>query len=246
MIPVSYYVASEQTSPKFAYAFAKGCGGSITADLDYLYDGPVACFGSPPVWPLLRRARDANRDWYYADHGYLGRGKYYRITKNAYQHDGRGPGSPERFNSFRRTIQPWRTTGAHVLVCPNSNVYFGLHGIDGDEWVRTVTDTLQTYTRRRIVVRWKTTPTPIAEDLRNAWAVVVFSSAAAIDALIAGVPNFTLAPFAATARMGLDDLTQIEKPIRPGGRAGFLHALAANQFTIPELLSGMAWRHLQA
>lgn len=245
MTPVSYYVPTEITSPRFAYAFAKGCGGTMTDDVDYLFDGPVAAFGSPPVWPLLRRATAAQRDVYYGDHGYFGRGKYFRITKNAYQHDGRGPGSPARFAAFRRTIQPWQTTGAHVLVCPNSNVYFGLHGLDGDAWVREVTATLRAHTTRPIIVRWKTTPTPIKEDLRQAWAVVVFSSAAAIDALIAGVPVFTLAPFAATARMGLSDLSQIERPLRPGGRGGFLHALAANQFTLQEILEGTAWRHLQ-
>ena len=247
MIPVSYFVPSEQTSPMFAYAFAKGCGGTITDDLDYLYDGPVAAFGSPPVWPLLRRAQKEGREFWYGDHGYMGRGKYYRITKNAYQHDGTGPGSAGRFEAFRRPVQPWRKTGRHILICPNSNVYFNLHGIDAAQWLRTVTSTLRQHTKREIRVRWKNQArfNPIKNDLVNAWAVVVFSSAAAIDGLIAGVPCVTLAPFAATTRMGLTDLTQIESPIYPDDREPFLHALAANQFTIQEMLDGAAWRHFQ-
>jgi hypothetical protein len=248
--PVSYYVPSEQTSPKFAYAFAKGCGGEIT-DEDVLFeDRPVALFGSPARWPLLRAAQAAGLDWFYADHGYLGRGKYFRITKNAYQHDGRGEKTPDnwaRFERFRRPIHPWRTSGQHVLVCPNSAVYFSLFGIDAEQWLSNVQDRIRAHTDREIRLRWKVQrrDRPIEQDLRNAWAVVVFSSAAAVDALIAGVPVFTVAPFAATYRMGLSDLARIEAPVFPPDRESFLAVLAANQFTIAEILSGQAWKHLQ-
>lgn len=246
--PVSYYAASEFTSPKVAYAFAKGCGGTLTDDLGYLFDGPVAAFGSPPAWPLLRRAQAADRDIFYIDHAYFSRGKYYRITKNAYQHDGRGTSTGERFNGFRRlSIKPWRAAGSHIVVCPNSAVYFGLHGLNVDHWLLEVTTTLRAFTDREIRVRWKVqrADRPIALDLVDAWAVVVFSSAAALDGLMAGVPVFTLAPFAASARMGLSDLTQIEQPFYPDDRESFLSVLADNQWTIQEILKGQAWRELE-
>ncbi len=248
MTPVTYYVPDEFTSPKLAYAFAKGCGGTISADLNYLLPGPVAMFGSPPVWPLLRKAQAEGRDFYFADHAYFGRGRFYRITKNAYQHDGIGTSStPERFErSACRIVQPWRKAGAHVLVCPQSPVYFSLHGLDHDEWLREVVSTLRQHTDREIRVRWKASRTPIGPDLEAAWAVVVFSSAAALDALIAGVPVFTLASFAASRRMGLSDLSQIESPIYPDGRREFLHVLADNQWTLPEIMRGSAWRHLRS
>lgn len=246
MLPVSYYNPEEFTSPKVAYAFAKGCGGTMTEETD-LFPGPVALFGSPSRWPVLRQAQAEGRDWYYIDHAYMGRGKYYRITKNAYQHDGRGSATSERFRAFRRSIQPWSTKGQHILICPNSAIYFGLHGLDVDLWLQDVVATLRQHTDRHIRIRWKTqrAETPIALDLLRAWAVVVFSSAAALDALIAGVPIVTLAPFAASVRMGLTDLAQIESPIRPGGRDGFLSNLCANQWTIQEMLRGEAWRGLQ-
>lgn len=247
MIPVSYYAPGEQTSPKFAYAFARGCGGTVT-DEEELFPGPVALFGSPARWPLLRQAQAAGRDFFYADHGYMGRGKYYRITKNAYQHDGTGAANALRFNAFRRPVKSWRTTGSHVLVCPNSGIYFGLHGIDVETWLRDVTNTLQQHTDREIRIRWKVQARerPISADLVNAWAVVVFSSAAAIDALIAGVPVFSLAPFAATVRMGLSDLALIEQPAYPVDREPFLWALADHQWTIQEIYTGVAWRAMRA
>jgi len=245
--PVAYYNPVEFTSPKVAYAFAKGCGGTIT-DESELFPGPVALFGSPARWPLLRQAQAEGREWFYIDHAYFMRGKYYRITRNAYQHDGLGESTGERLKGFRRLhIDPWHTSGSHVLVCPNSAIYFGLHGIDADQWLVDVTKTLRQYTDREIRVRWKVqmNDRPIAEDLADAWAVVVFSSAAALDGLMAGVPCFTLAPFAASVRMGRSDLSQIEEPFYPDDRERFLSVLADNQWTIQEILKGQAWRALQ-
>src|SRR5688572_9354165 len=215
MTPVSYYAPGEITSPRFAYAFARGCDGEIAEYTDGLFPGPVALFGSPAVWPLLRQAQVEGRDFYYADHAYFGRSYYYRITKNGYQHDGTGPGSLERFGHHGRWVYPWKRDGTHVLVCPNSHVYFGLHGLDGDAWLSETVATLKAHTDREIRVRMKHGSGPIGPDLIDCWAVVVFSSAAALDALIFGVPVFVLAPFAAGARMGLSDLSQIESPIYP-------------------------------
>jgi hypothetical protein len=247
VIPVSYYNPEEFTSPKFAYAFAKGCGGTITDETE-LFPGPVALFGSPSRWPVLRQAQAEGRDFYYADHAYFGRGKYYRITKNAYQHDGVGYSNCVRLKAFpRMAVKPWRKSGRYIVLCPNSATYFGLHGLDVERWLREVKATLRQYTDRPITTRWKFQrhDRPIAEDLDLAWAVVVFSSASALDALAHGVPVFTLAPFAASARMGLSDLSKIETPYYPDDRQEFLSVLADNQWTIQELLTGAAWRALQ-
>lgn len=244
MIPVSYYAPNELTSPKFAYAFAKGCHGTIT-DENELFPGPVALFGSPSKWPVLRKAQAAGREWFYGDHGYFGRKTYYRITKNAYQHDGIGDATPERFEAFHRPVEPWRSTGSHILVCPNSPEHFALHGLNHDTWLREVSDTIRAHSDRTIRLRWKRGQrTFIREDLLNAWAVVVYSSAAALDALIAGIPVFVLAPFAAAYRMGLADLTRIESPLYPEGREPFLWMLANQQWTLSEIYRGQAWRSL--
>jgi hypothetical protein len=246
VIPVAYYDRKGTTSPKFAYAFAKGCGGTMTDEIDLLFDGPVATFGTPPLWPLLRTARAVGRDVYFGDHGYFGRHKFFRITQHAMQHDGTGDATPDRFHVFQRPVQPWRKSGRYILVCPNSAVYFGLHGLNVEEWLIDVRQQLAKHTDREVKIRWKVTAEPIATDLEDAWAVVVFSSAAAIDALIAGVPCFTLAPFAATVRMGLSDLARIEAPFYPDDREPFLWTLANNQWTIREICAGMAWDGLQA
>lgn len=255
MIPVSYYAPQEITSPKFAYAFAKGCRGCITTE-DVLPEyltltgrrlgaDPVALFGSPSQWPLLRKAQAVGRDYFYSDHGYFGRGLFYRITKNAYQHDGTGDADPERFLKFGKAIEPWQVSGSHVLICPNSPEHFAQHGLEHDVWLQATVATLRAHTDRELRVRWKRNQhVRIIEDLRAARACVVYSSAAALDALIAGIPVFVLAPFAAAYRMGLSDLTQIETPIYPDDREPFLSALANQQWTLSEIYRGQAWRSL--
>ena len=80
--PVCYSVPNEYTSPRFCAAFAAGCGGTVTSS-HKLRPGPVALFGSAKLWPLLKQAQAAGREWLYGDHGYFGRYRYYRITRNA-------------------------------------------------------------------------------------------------------------------------------------------------------------------
>lgn len=242
--PVTYAVAGERSSPRFGAAFARGCGGRVMSHTQGMQPGGFASFCSPPVWPLLRRAQAEGRDWFYGDHAYVGRGTHFRVTRNAYQHDGTGQGSKARWRALGRPIQPWRRSGHHIVLCPNSDVYFGFFGMTTTEWVADVTARLRAVTDRPLRVRSKRDARPIALDLVDAWAVVVYSSAAAIDALIAGVPAFTLADFAATYRMGTADLTRIEQPVYPDDRESFLWSLAAHQWTCEELARGDGWRAL--
>lgn len=249
MRPVSYSALGEKSSPRFAKAFAAGCGGSLIEDLSCLRLGAFAAFCSPAVYSLLTQAQAEGRDWYYGDHGYVHRHQYFRITKNRYQHDGRGDASPHRFRELGLSVQQaWQTTGSTIVVCPNSSVYMQqFAGVTADRWTEAIVAQLASITDRPVRVHWKTqvSSRPLVVDLPTAWMVVTFSSAAAIEALMAGVPVCTLAPWAATARMGITDLTQVESPVYPDDREPFLWTLAANQWTLEEIRSGIAWRALQ-
>jgi len=199
---------------------------------------------------MLQQAIAEGRTWYYGDHGIFRRFRYYRITKNAYQHDGRGMCSPDRFRDLHVDLTPaWNTGGGAIVVCPNSSVYMNYFGIDAKLWVLGVVQRLGEMSDRPIVVRWKTNVQhrPLYVDLHSAWMVVVFSSASAIEALAAGVPVCTLAPWASTARMGIQDLADVERPIYPdlSERDQFLFNLAHQQWTLPEIESGTAWRALE-
>lgn len=232
-------------------AFAAGCGGAIEDVIEgggaVLRDGPVALFGSPRLWPLLTRARAEGRTWWYGDKAYLGREAYYRITRDAFQHDGSGQAGPERFRRTGWRVRPWRSGGGHVLVCPPSEAFQRLMGTGG--WLPATLATLARHTDRPIRVRAKPPHhlrdrDPLAPHLEGAHAVVTFMSNAAVEAVLAGIPVFVTGRCAASA-MGLADLALIESPLRPDGREQWAWNLAANQWTLPEIRAGLAWRMLQ-
>lgn len=250
-LPVSYAVSGEVTSPKWAAAFAQGCGGRAVNDASQLQPGPIAAFGTPAVWPLFTQAQDEGREWYYGDHGYFRRGRYYRVTRNAYQPTGRGRALRDRFDQLHVDLAPdWKRGGRNIVLCPNSPIYMEHHTkMPIAQWLGETMGAIAQHSDRPIVLRWKKDKgeRPLRLDLEDAWMVVAYSSASAVEALAAGVPVCTLALWAATAHMGITDLANIESPIyfHMEQRDQFLFNLAESQWTMEEIAAGMAWRVLQ-
>jgi hypothetical protein len=253
--PVTYAVANETTSPKFAKAFAQGCGGIISGVTahSHLLPGGVATFATPATWPLLDKAIAAERPYYYGDHAYWRRGKYYRIARNAVQYQPTASAlaraTPDRLQALDVTPSAdWNRLGTSIVVCPNSTIYMARFGVDAHEWVLDVVRQVARVSDRPIVVRHKATAArrPLYLDLHDAWAVVVFSSNAAVEALVAGVPVFVTAPWASTAAMGKSSLAEIETPYYPDlqARDRFVWCLAEHQWTLQEIATGLAWKAL--
>ena len=239
MTPTVYWKGTG-TAPLWAKAFANGCPGAEVQEGGPLRDGPVAMFGHPQLEPMLDQARQANRRWYYGDHGYFGRGRFYRCTVNALQHDGlQGNDDPKRFRSFRVPVRDWRKSGGHILLCPNSPSFLERHG--HANWVEATTRELRSHSDRNIRVRWKDSRTPLVADLRDCWSVVTFTSNAAVEAVLAGIPVFATVHCAASA-MGLSDLSKIETPAMPADREAWAARLANNQWALAEMARGDLWR----
>lgn len=244
---------------KICQAFAAGCGGKIVPPYPLQPDGSMFCFGIlRGVLPTLQRAQKEGRTWYFADNGYFRPGRrisdrgYYRVTRDAMQHDGSGTAGSKRWNRLGLRIKPWRKAGSHIIVCPPARLWSVACGIDADHWLRDTLAILKRQTDRPIRVRKKmsyreaTAPggVPLSEDLKDAWALVTFSSNAAVEALLAGVPVFCTAPCGAY-RMGLPDLSRIEAPVMPDGREQWAWNLAAAQWRLEEMRSGQCWEELQ-
>lgn len=235
------YVPDQLTSPKFGEAFAKGSGGELST---HYKTGDWAGFCTPEVWPDMLRARDNGFNFYYGDHGYFGRHQFYRITKNALQHDGRGHSDCERFRWFGIEIKP-RRHGSHIVICPQSEVFFQMWGINRDFWLQSVKAEIQKYSDRQIIVRTKRDFKSFHQAIKNAHAVVCFTSNAAVDAILEGVPAICLGECAASI-MAEKKIENIENPYFKNDRLEWAGVLADNQWTLNEIRSGDAWEQLNA
>jgi hypothetical protein len=204
--------------------------------------------------PLFESVRSEQRDYVYLDNGYFrpsahGRqdySGYYRVTRNALQHDGGGKADPHRFEMLGKRIDPWKRGGRYVMICPPGDTFGELNGFSSAKWLRDVTATLRSSTDRPYIVRDKRNPGGVTlfDALRNCHCMVTHSSNAAVEALLYGIPVFCTNPCAGYA-MGQPDITKIEAPRYPE-REQWAWNLAANQWTLNEMKSGKCWKELNA
>lgn len=231
-------------------AFAAGCGGSIAAmTLPALRIGAAAFYGVVGIEHLFHVARLAGRDWYYGDNAYFdrARGRFFRFTRNALQLTDLVKPDYARLKALG--ITPRRAAGnrGHIVVVEQSEHFLHLVGEAG--WLERTLAALRRHTGRPILVRrWRRDKDKAARtlgaDLAGAWALVTHMSAAANEALLAGVPVFVTGPCAATP-LASGSLADIERPIAPEDVEYWAAGLAARQWTLDEMRAGMAWKALQ-
>lgn len=249
MTVYAYPVPGKKKSHDICAAFVAGCGGTVVTD-GRLRDGDAFFYGiTAEMEPLWRQVRSEHgRTFWYCDNAYFdeGRQTYFRVTKNQLQHSGFGRSDGARLSSLGVRMQPWRIAGDHIVVCPQSEhfmrVVVGHHG----DWSRDIAVALAGLTRRTVVVRqWSADKgrlgATLRQDLAGAHALVTWSSAAAVAAVVAGVPVVTLGQCAAEPMSG--SLARIERLPTPE-REEWAGVLADNQWTLDEMRRGLAWSML--
>lgn len=225
-------------------AFAGGCGASIAYAPPSLLDGAAVFYGvRPAVAHLWHQAQSEGRDWYYIDNSYFDccREKYFRITKNAVQFLSDGETDFSRWNMFHVKPKPMRKDGNHVVVCQQSDEYLKVVAGISFDWL----DYVKARIDRPLRIRKKGDKKPLSEDLKNAWCLVTHNSAAAVEAVIHGIPA-VVTGLSALKDCASRDLSGIESASLPA-EAGIikrLGILADNQWTLDEIKSGVAWRAL--
>ncbi|WP_326535354.1 hypothetical protein [Pseudorhodoferax sp.] len=250
-----YAAAGKAKARSVCQAFVDGAGGGrvLQPPPRRLQAGAAVFFGvTEPSQHLWRQAQREGRDWYYLDNAYFdaARGRAFRAVRNAVQARGDEPPDWPRFARLGLRIMPWRRSGRHVLLVLQSATHMQVVAGKRADWGREALQLLARHTDRPVVVRgWRSNKmalaATLAEALQDCWALVTWSSAAANEALLAGVPVFTLGPCAASA-LALADLRRIESPLYAEGRARWAAALAGRQWTLEELRAGIAWRTLQS
>lgn len=245
----AYPVANKAKAQAICLAFVRGCGGQIGTTLR---DGAAVFYGvdesNVAIWRAVRERGD---DYYYIDNSVFdsARQTYFRVTKNRLQHSGIGTSDGKRFAALGIEIKPWRAAGKHIVVCPQSMPFMRtVVGYDGI-WESAAVAKLKSVTTRSIRVRdWSPNKGALAatlgEDLVDAHALMTWSSAAAVTAIVSGVPAIVESTDCAAAPMA-GDLGSLEELPMPA-RENWCGVLADNEWTLDEMQRGMAWSHLQA
>ena len=193
--------------------------------------------------------------------------KWYRICKNntqknyleqSYKVDRRFDKLMERLNQKCKdelTPKPWQYDGKHILVIPPSSHTARWYGIDKDEWTKDIVKKLKQHTKREIIVRQKFKDNldwspdrnviPLTEHLRDCYAMVSFHSMCAVQAVMNGIPSYCSEHSPAyPVSLGLNELGQIKDPLYAGDREDWVKSLMCSQFTVDEMKSGQAYKHL--
>lgn len=244
-----YPVANKKKSYDICQAFAQGCGGHLSL---LLREGPAFFYGvdasNVDIWNSVRQHQ---REFYYCDNAFFDgtRQQFFRVSRNALQHSGVGKSDGARFARLGIEIKPWRQAGEHIVVCPQSTHFMKtVVGYQGD-WAEDVMPQIAARSSRAVVFRgWSPDKAALAstleQDLAGAHVLVTWSSAAAITAVLNGVPAIVMGQCAAAPMCGRS-LDELEQPPMPDGREEWAGVLADNQWTLDEFRSGVAWRHLQ-
>lgn len=217
-------------------------------------------------------SKDPKRHAVYIDLGYFGRrdgGKLFGFHKIAV--DGRHP-TPyfqnrphdgKRWARFahQHPIRPWRAPSkdSPIILAGMGPKGAGAEGFGACAWEMEAVKIIRRHTRRPIIYRpkpnWEdarpipgtqfTRPDSVKLDdqLRGAHCIVSHHSNTNVEALLMGIPSFTVEGIA--VGMSKTDLSQIEDPYLPEGREQWLHDLAYTQWSVQEMQDGIAWRYLR-
>ena len=149
----------------------------------------------------------------------------------------------ERWQALGIELQPWKQAGEYVLL---------LEQHCGDLAAPDVDEFRQEINRECARREWPLSVRPhpsyhhnertLAEDLADASLAITWCSTAAVEAVIAGVPTYTLGPGSIAAPVTSHSLS--DAPYL-GDRIAWANRLAYRQWAMAELADGSAWPHIQ-
>jgi hypothetical protein len=261
----SWLFLSKNFNDEYINMFARGCGATPVADIDYSSSTQPIVLRGILKHKIMKQCWKDHRDFYYMDSGYFGNNPnplnpsgwkvWHRIVKNNLQHTDIVVRPDDRWKQFNIKLQS-RKYGSKIIVAAPDEKPCKFYGIDQQQWINETVETIKKYTDRPVVVRQRA-PNRIDRIQRNplnqvleddVHALVTFNSVAAVESVMLGVPAFTLAPANAAAPVANQGLESIENPYWPNQDKLYAWAchLAYGQFHNSELQNGTAYRILNA
>lgn len=213
---------------------------------------------------LGRACQDAGGVWLVLENGYLRRDAgYVAAGLGGYAGVEKSPGwlssvGAARFESLGITVLPWHTTpGEYVLVLGQRGGGYSSLAMDST-WPEVVLGQLRKQTSRKLVYRPHPgrailpgrvpegtvidTATSLSELFTKAHTTVVWTSNAATESVLHGVPVRYCGPSIAVKELAIHGLEGIDALPQHPVREPVLHRLAWRQFHIDEWRSGWAWK----
>jgi hypothetical protein len=170
--------------------------------------------------------------------------------------------SADRFKRLGIAIKPWRTNErGSIMVVGMSAKAAAAEGLRPEQWETETINQLRKLTKRTIVYRPKPNwngSQPIVgavfqrgdqqgrdvrQVLQDTYAVVTHHSNVGVDAVLEGVPVISVEGIASV--MGCSEITSIDGLMYPDNREQWAHDAAYTQWTVTEMRTGAAWRHLK-
>lgn len=161
-------------------------------------------------------------------------------------------------------LKPWRTQGEHILICLQRHGGWSMGGLDVQTWLdQTIAQIRQHSRKRQIVVRTHPGDKKIksilkiygkgvrlsvnerlVDDLKGAWATVVYNSSPSIASIIEGIPAFITdhnPQRSQSYEVANTDLSRLENPEMPE-RKTWIERISMCHWNFNELRSGEAWK----
>jgi hypothetical protein len=260
---MNWIYLNKNNSDEYIEMFACGSGAGSTTLETWNYNdnnNPVVIRGIMKH-KIIKRCWQDGRKFRYMDSGYLGNRQsssnphgwkwWHRIVDNYLQHGAIVKREDDRWKKLGYQLKP-RRHGSKILIAAPDEKPCIFYGINLQEWLDKTIAVIKQHTDREIVVRERNPnrQTRVSNSLESALddvhALVTYNSIAATEAIIEGVPSFTLAPANAAMPVANTDLTKIDEPWWPDQdqRHAWACHLAYGQFHINELRDGTAARIL--
>lgn len=144
-----------------------------------------------------------------------------------------------------------KKNGNKILLCPPSEKVMNIYNFTVEKWLAKTIEEIKKYSNREIIIRVKNKDRasrividPITVAFNNdIHCVITYNSIAALEAVMYGLPAFTLGANAFQSLCNTD-LSNIENPYTPDEEVvkKILRHLSYCQFTETEFQDGSAWK----
>ena len=180
--------------------------------------------------------------------------------------------NPQRWDKLSNDIgirlKPMQKNGAYILICCQRDGGWSMDGKPLLPWLIKTIKEIQRYSDRQIIVRFHPGDKNRAQhlrslaryrikgvgasnsdnlllDLKNAHAVISYNSSPGVVSAIEGIPTFVLDPSRSqAAEVSHHSLKELEK-ITVFDRESWIRKMAQMHWTLDELKTGEAWKHLR-